>query len=60
LSLQPERTGRTLAFHTDRCHVTFGKDGHTARELANYTIFEGTSEIQRLIIARAISGLHIN
>jgi hypothetical protein len=25
----------------------------------NYTIFEGTSEIQRLIIARAISGLHI-
>ncbi len=24
-----------------------------------YTIFEGTSEIQRLIIARAISGLHI-
>ena len=24
-----------------------------------YTIFEGTSEIQRLIIARAISGMHI-
>jgi acyl-CoA dehydrogenase len=24
-----------------------------------YTIFEGTSEIQRLVIARAISGLHI-
>ena len=24
-----------------------------------YTIFEGTSEIQRLIIARAISGVHI-
>ena len=24
-----------------------------------YTIFEGTSEIQRLIVARAISGLHI-
>jgi alkylation response protein AidB-like acyl-CoA dehydrogenase len=23
------------------------------------TIFEGTSEIQRLVIARAISGLHI-
>ena len=25
-----------------------------------YTIFEGTSEIQRLVIARAISGIHIN
>ncbi len=24
-----------------------------------YTIFEGTSEIQRLVIARAISGMHI-
>ena len=26
----------------------------------SYTIFEGTSEVQRLVIARAISGLHIN
>jgi alkylation response protein AidB-like acyl-CoA dehydrogenase len=25
----------------------------------NYTIFEGTSEIQRLVIARSISGVHI-
>jgi len=25
----------------------------------NYTIFEGTSEIQRLIISRAISVVHI-
>jgi hypothetical protein len=24
-----------------------------------YTIFEGTSEIQRLIISQAISGVHI-
>ena len=24
-----------------------------------YTIFEGTSEIQRLVVARAISGSHI-
>jgi hypothetical protein len=24
-----------------------------------YTIFEGTAEIQRLVVARAISGLHI-
>jgi acyl-CoA dehydrogenase len=26
---------------------------------AIYTIFEGTSEIQRLVIARSISGVHI-
>jgi hypothetical protein len=25
----------------------------------SYTIFEGTSEIQRLVIARAISGVHV-
>ena len=30
------------------------------RQRAIYTIFEGTSEIQRLVIARAISGVHIN
>jgi acyl-CoA dehydrogenase len=29
------------------------------RDAKIYTIFEGTSEIQRLIIARAISGIHI-
>ncbi len=29
------------------------------RDSKIYTIFEGTSEIQRLVIARAVSGLHI-
>lgn len=29
------------------------------RDAKIYTIFEGTSEIQRLVIARAISGRHI-
>lgn len=28
--------------------------------LNTYTIFEGTSEVQRLVISRAISGIHIN
>jgi alkylation response protein AidB-like acyl-CoA dehydrogenase len=30
-----------------------------ARLRDSYTIFEGTSEIQRLVISRAISGLRI-
>ena len=30
-----------------------------ARDAKIYTIFEGTSEIQRLVIARAVSGMHI-
>jgi alkylation response protein AidB-like acyl-CoA dehydrogenase len=30
------------------------------RHAGTYTIFEGTSEIQRLVIARAISGMHID
>jgi acyl-CoA dehydrogenase len=29
------------------------------RDKRTYTIFEGTSEIQRLVIARAISGVRI-
>ena len=33
--------------------------GSGGRFLRNYTIFEGPSEIQRLVIARAISGVHI-
>ena len=31
----------------------------TRRAGLNHTIFEGTSEIQQLVIARAISGLRI-
>jgi acyl-CoA dehydrogenase len=30
-----------------------------ARDAKIFTIFEGTSEIQRLVVARAISGMHL-
>lgn len=43
---------RTCACSADRC-------ARVARRHVSYTIFEGTSEIQRLVVARAISGLHI-
>ncbi|HVB51770.1 MAG TPA: acyl-CoA dehydrogenase family protein [Acidimicrobiales bacterium] len=33
--------------------------GTYGRAYRTYTIFEGTSEIQRLIISRAISGVQI-
>jgi hypothetical protein len=35
---------------------TAGPDGHGT---GTYTLFEGTSEIQRLVIVRAASGMHI-
>jgi hypothetical protein len=35
---------------------TAGRDGHGT---GTYTLFEGTSEIQRLVIVRAASGMHI-
>ncbi len=43
-----------------------GRSGLGGREILvrrykrSFTIFEGTSEIQHLVIARAISGMHIN
>jgi hypothetical protein len=36
-----------------------GTGGRHGQGESTYTIFEGTSEIQRLVIARAISGVHI-
>ena len=52
---------------TERAMQILGGNGFTreypvermARDAKIYTIFEGTSEIQRLVISRAISGVHV-
>jgi acyl-CoA dehydrogenase len=57
-----------VAFWATQCAMQIlGGNGYTRefpvermnRDAKIYTIFEGTSEIQRLVIARAISGVHI-
>jgi len=43
-----------------RKHGPSGTGRHPAPRCAEiYDIFEGTAEIQQLVIARAISGMHI-
>lgn len=59
--------GETAVRVTERAIQILGGNGYTreypvermARDAKIYTIFEGTSEIQRLVIARTISGVHI-
>ena len=49
-----------LGGHGGRAAVLGATCRHTPDTASGtYTIFEGTSEIQRLVIARAISGVHI-
>jgi alkylation response protein AidB-like acyl-CoA dehydrogenase len=59
--------GETAVRVTGQAMQILGGNGYTreypvermARDAKIYTIFEGTSEIQRLVIARAISGVHV-
>src|SRR5437660_2220698 len=59
--------GETAVWVTDQAIQILGRYGYVRaytverwhRDAEIYTSFEGTSEIQRLVIARAISGVHI-
>ena len=59
--------GETAVWVTEQAIQILGGYGYVReypverwhRDSKIYTIFEGTSEIQRLIISRAISGVHI-
>ena len=60
--------GETAVWVTEEAIQILGGAGYVKdhpverwhRDAKIYTIFEGTSEIQRLVISRAISGVHVN
>ncbi len=66
-SMSKAYAGETAVWVTEQAIQILGGYGYVReypverwhRDAKIYTIFEGTSEIQRLIIARAISGVHI-
>jgi len=66
-SMSKLKAGEVAVWVTERAIQILGGYGYIRdfpverwhRDAKIYTIFEGTSEIQRLVIARAISGMHI-
>ena len=66
-SMSKLQAGETAVWVTEQAIQVLGGYGYVRenyveqwhRDAKIYTIFEGTSEIQRLIIARALSGIHI-
>jgi acyl-CoA dehydrogenase len=66
-SMSKLKAGETAVWVTEQAIQILGGYGYVRdypverwhRDSKIYTIFEGTSEVQRLVIARSISGVHI-
>jgi alkylation response protein AidB-like acyl-CoA dehydrogenase len=66
-SMSKLKAGRVAVWSTERAMQILGGVGYTReypvermhRDAKIYDIFEGTEQIQQLVIARAISGMHI-